>query len=100
VVVTGDFNISSSCPLYPLIVDGGAWRDPFAGTDPVTYHMDFLPPGASPHRIDYLLVSGDEARYPLVDSGVLFDEPLALPEGRRMYLSDHVGLTARLGLPG
>jgi exonuclease III len=98
VVVTGDFNISSSCPLYPLIVDGGAWRDPFAGTDPVTYHMDFLPPGSAPHRIDYLLVSGDETRYPLVDSGILFAEPLALPEGRQMYLSDHVGLTARVRL--
>jgi hypothetical protein len=36
-VVTGDFNIASSAPLYPLIVDGGAWRDPFAATDPVTF---------------------------------------------------------------
>jgi exonuclease III len=98
VIVTGDFNISSSCPLYPLIVGGGAWRDPFAATDPVTYHLDFLPPGSAPHRIDYLLFSGDEARYPLVDSGVLFAEPLALPSGR-MYLSDHVALTARVGIP-
>jgi exonuclease III len=98
-VVAGDFNIASDGPLYPRIVDGGAWRDPFRATDPATYHAEFLPPGAVGHRIDYLLVSGDPARFPVLDSGLLFAEPLALPDGRRMYLSDHVALTARIGLP-
>jgi hypothetical protein len=95
-VVTGDLNIASDGPLYPLIVDGGAWRDPFAATDPSTYHVEFLPPGSSAHRIDYLLVAGDEARFPVTDTGLLFAEPLALPGGGRMYLSDHVALTARV----
>jgi exonuclease III len=98
-IVTGDFNTASDSPLYPLIIDGGAWRDPFAATDPVTYHAEFLPPGSSGHRIDYLLVSGDAARFPVIDNGLLFAEPLTLPDGRRMYLSDHVALTARIGLP-
>jgi exonuclease III len=98
VIVTGDYNIASDGPLYPLIVNG--WRDPFAALDPITYHMEFLPPGAAAHRIDYLLVSGDEARYPLLDSAPLFAEPLALPGRRRMYLSDHMALTARVRLPG
>jgi hypothetical protein len=66
----------------------------------VTYHVAFLPPGASGHRIDYLLVDGDPARYPVTGSGLLFAEPLALDGGRRMYLSDHVALTARVRLPG
>jgi exonuclease III len=97
-VVTGDFNIASSAPLYPLIVDGGAWRDPFAATDPVTFHPEFLPAGSTGNRIDYALVQGDEARFPVLDSGLLFAEPLALADGGRMYLSDHVALTVRLGL--
>jgi endonuclease/exonuclease/phosphatase family metal-dependent hydrolase len=97
-IVAGDFNIASDSPLYPLIVDGGAWRDPFTATDPTTYHVEFLPPGSSPHRIDYLLVHGDEERFPLIDTGLLFAEPLALPGGRRIYASDHVALTARVGL--
>jgi exonuclease III len=50
-IVSGDFNIASDGPLYPLVVDGGAWGDPFAGTDPVTYHQEFLPRGCLPHRI-------------------------------------------------
>jgi hypothetical protein len=100
VIVTGDFNIASDGALYPLIVGGGAWRDPFAETNPVTYHAEFLPRGSTAHRIDYALVSGDEARFPLIDSGVLFTEPLALPSGRRIYLSDHVALTIRVAVAG
>lgn len=99
VMVAGDFNIASDSSLYPLIVDGGAWRDPFAATDPATFHVEFLPPGASGRRIDYLLVCGDAATFPVTGNGLLFDEPFTLSGGRRIYLSDHVALTARIGLP-
>ncbi len=105
VVVSGDFNIASDGPLYPLITDGGAWLDPFAATDPVTFHQRFLPPGSPPHRIDYILVSPGTAvpapavGSPAIDSAVLFDEPWARPDGRRLYLSDHMALTARIPLP-
>ena len=33
-ILTGDFNIAGDGPLYPLIINGGAWRDPFAASDP------------------------------------------------------------------
>jgi exonuclease III len=98
-VVCGDFNVSSTSPLYPLITDGAAWRDPFAASDPATYHAAFLRPGSSTHRIDYLLVSGDAERFPVVDHGLLFAEPLPLPDGRRLYLSDHVALAVRIARP-
>jgi hypothetical protein len=98
IVLTGDFNIASGASLYPLIVDRGAWRDPFAATDPVTFHPEFLPAGCAGNRIDYALVLGDEARFPLLDSGLLFAEPVVPADGGRMYLSDHVALTVRLGL--
>jgi exonuclease III len=97
-VLTGDFNIAGDGPLYPLIVGEAGWRDPFRATDPATYHAEFLPPGAVGHRIDYLLVAGDPDRYPILDSEVLFAEPLVLPDGGRMYVSDHVGLSTRIGL--
>jgi hypothetical protein len=98
-ILSGDFNVASQSPLYPLVVDGGAWRDPFAATDPPTYHVEFLPPGGSAQRIDYLLVSGDAERYPVTRTALLFAEPVAPPGGRRMFLSDHVALTARVALP-
>jgi exonuclease III len=98
-MVTGDYNIASDGPLYPQIIDGGAWCDPFAATNPATFHAAFLPPGSTPHRIDYLLVSGDASTCPVIHNGLLFAEPLTLQGGRSMYLSDHVALTARIGLP-
>ncbi|MFY1692082.1 endonuclease/exonuclease/phosphatase family protein [Plantactinospora sp. WMMB782] len=99
-VLTGDFNIASDSPLYPRIVDGGAWRDPFAADDPVTFHAEFLPPGFPARRIDYLLVSGAAAEFPVLHTGRLFTEPLALPDGDRLYVSDHVALTARITVSG
>jgi exonuclease III len=93
-VLAGDFNIASDGPLYPEIIQGGRWQDPFAGTNPLTYHVELLPPGAVGHRIDYLLVSGAKLR--LVDGEPMFAERTA-----GGYLSDHVALTARIdGVPG
>jgi endonuclease/exonuclease/phosphatase family metal-dependent hydrolase len=97
-ILTGDFNIASDGPLYPRIVHDGVWRDPFAGTDLVTYHVEFLPDGSPGRRIDYVLVSGDETRHPVLDRTPLFTAPLARPDGRRMFVSDHVALTVRVGL--
>ena len=85
-ILVGDFNIASNGPLYPLIVDG--WLDPFAGTDPVTFHTAFLPAGSRSKRIDYLLVRDAVAN----GSATVLAEPLA----SGLYLSDHIGLTARV----
>jgi exonuclease III len=98
-VVAGDFNIASDGPLYPLITDGGAWRDPFAALNPTTFHAAFLPPGSSAHRIDYLLVSGDASRFRVADTRLMFTEPMVAPDGARMYLSDHIALTAVIESP-
>jgi endonuclease/exonuclease/phosphatase family metal-dependent hydrolase len=91
-LLSGDFNVSSTSALYERVVDGGAWRDPFRDADPPTFQQQFLPPGRPSHRIDYLLVSGDAHRYPVVETRLLFAEPVG-----GSYVSDHVGLLARVG---
>ncbi|GAA4587740.1 endonuclease/exonuclease/phosphatase family metal-dependent hydrolase [Actinoplanes octamycinicus] len=58
-VLGGDFNLASDGVLYPRIVDGGAWTDPFAGDERPTFRVDRLAPGSVAHRIDYLLLQGD-----------------------------------------
>jgi endonuclease/exonuclease/phosphatase family metal-dependent hydrolase len=88
-VLAGDFNIASDGPLYPDLSAG--WQDPFAGTDPVTFHLALLPAGSRGHRIDYLLVRD----VPVAEAATVFDTPL--PSG--LYLSDHIGLSARIGPP-
>ncbi len=91
VIVGGDLNVSSRSPLYPHITDGGAWHDPFAGTDAGTFHAELLPPdrrsSGRAARLDYLLVSPE----PAVEASLLFAEPVALG-----FLSDHLGLLARI----
>jgi endonuclease/exonuclease/phosphatase family metal-dependent hydrolase len=90
-VLGGDFNIPSVSPLYPMVVDDGAWRDPFAAADRPTYRPEFLPPGRPGHRIDYLLVNADEDRYPVTEAELVLDGPDAV--------SDHYALTTRIGGP-
>jgi len=96
-VVTGDYNIASDSDHYKSIVDGGALRDPFSATDPTTFHAAFLPDGQPGHRIDYLLVSGDAARFPVLRTATLLPRPVTVA-GTDLYLSDHVGLTVQIGL--
>ncbi len=95
-VVTGDSNIASDSGHYQSIVDDGALRDPFAGNNPTTFHPTFLPDGSPPHRIDYVLVSGDAARFPVLQAATLLPEPVTV-DGAELYLSDHVGLTVQIG---
>ena len=90
-ILTGDFNLASAGPLYPLIVDSGRFHDPFVDTDPATYHVDFLPGQSSAHRIDYLLVRGAAT---IREAATMFDAPV---DGYG-YVSDHLGLTAQLDL--
>jgi hypothetical protein len=95
-ILTGDLNVSSDSPLYPAIVDGGTWRDPFAATDPPTFHAEYLPPGATTCRIDYLLANGDA--HPVLDHAPILGDAITLPDGRSTHPSDHVGLQATIAL--
>jgi endonuclease/exonuclease/phosphatase family metal-dependent hydrolase len=90
-ILTGDFNLASAGPLYPLIVDSGRFRDPYAEANPTTYHAHFLPGEFPAHRIDYLLVRGGAT---VREVATMFDSPV---DGHG-YVSDHVALTARLDL--
>jgi endonuclease/exonuclease/phosphatase family metal-dependent hydrolase len=87
-VLTGDFNVPSRSALYPWVIDGGGWHDPFTDVDLVTFQPAFLPPDRRSSRIDYVLVP---AGVTALATGTLFADPV---DGR--YLSDHVGLWARV----
>lgn len=86
-VLTGDFNLAGDGALYPQITDGGTWRDPFAESNPTTYHGEFLPPGSAPHRIDYVLVRGDAT---VKSCGLFIDDP-SLSDHRALYAEVDAG---------
>jgi exonuclease III len=96
-VLTGDFNVSASGPLYPDAVTGDGWLDPFAGRELATFRIELLPPGRTAHRIDYLLYRGDQGRYLVREAAALFVDRLPVA-GVPAFVSDHCGLLARIGV--
>jgi endonuclease/exonuclease/phosphatase family metal-dependent hydrolase len=89
-VVCGDFNVSRESSLFGDFMAATGLADAFGGACPATFRADYLPAGATAHCIDFILT----AREVTAESPALVfaeKEPLG-------YLSDHVGLRARLSL--
>ena len=89
-VVCGDFNISRESPLFGEFTAATGLADAFEGACPPTFRAEYLPAGATPHCIDFILTAGEVT----VESTALVfaeKEPLG-------YVSDHIGLRARLSL--
>ena len=62
-----------------------------SGACPATFRADYLPVGATTHCIDFILTAGGVT---VESAGLVFaqkKEPLG-------YVSDHIGLRARLSL--
>jgi endonuclease/exonuclease/phosphatase family metal-dependent hydrolase len=94
-VVCGDFNVARASTLHDGLRQRSGLRDAFGGQCPPTFHAEYLPPGNTAHCIDFILVA--EA-IDVDDTDLLFIDKRALPSGPG-YLSDHIGLLARLRIP-
>jgi endonuclease/exonuclease/phosphatase family metal-dependent hydrolase len=93
-VICGDFNIDRDSALFGEFVERTGLADAFEGSCPATFHMEYLPPGEMPHCIDFILtMNGVKAEA----STVVLTGKEALPGGPG-YVSDHIGLCARLFL--
>jgi endonuclease/exonuclease/phosphatase family metal-dependent hydrolase len=89
-VVCGDFNIARESALFGEFTAATGLADAFGGACPPTFRAEYLPAGARPHCIDFILTAGEIT----VESAALVfaeKEPLG-------YVSDHIGLRARLSL--
>lgn len=95
VVVCGDFNVDRDSVLFSDFMSATALEDAFGGTCPPTFRAEYLPPGARPCCIDFILASR-EVRASSAE--VLFTGKQML-RGDPGYVSDHMGLSARLQLP-
>ncbi len=90
-VVCGDFNISRESSVFGAFIAATGLADAFAGACPATFRAEYLPAGATTHCIDFILTAGEVT----ADAAALVfaaKEPLG-------YVSDHIGLRARLSLP-
>jgi endonuclease/exonuclease/phosphatase family metal-dependent hydrolase len=64
--------------------------DAFGGSCPPTFRADYLPAGATAHRIDFILTAREVTAE---SAGLVFAEKEPLG-----YVSDHIGLRARVSL--
>lgn len=87
-VLSGDFNLAKTSDLYPYFVKAGGWRDATAHVDSPTFHAEFLSPGKSLQRIDYIFTRGN---IQLISTTDIFRDKV---DGR--YVSDHTGIMANL----
>jgi endonuclease/exonuclease/phosphatase family metal-dependent hydrolase len=66
-VVCGDFNVARESPLFGDFMAATGLADAFAGTCPPTFRAEYLPAGATPHCIDFILtareVTAESARW-------------------------------------
>ncbi|GAA1256097.1 hypothetical protein GCM10009665_53190 [Kitasatospora nipponensis] len=99
VLVSGDFNLPSASPLYPALLEGGRWRDPFAAADLPTFQAELLPAGARAHRVDYVLVAADPARYPVTPAERLLTGRAPTASGAAGFLSDHLAQAVTVRTP-
>jgi endonuclease/exonuclease/phosphatase family metal-dependent hydrolase len=96
VVVCGDFNVDRDSTLFSDFTERAGLADVFGRGCPATFRPEYLPAGETPHCIDFILVG--EAVRP-ESAAVLFTGKQALPgTGAPGYVSDHLGLSARLFL--
>jgi hypothetical protein len=91
-VVCGDFNVSRESSLFGEFMATAGLADAFGGTCPPTFRAEYLPRGATPHCIDFILTAGEVT----AESAWLVFAEKEPPLG---YVSDHIGLRARLSLP-
>jgi len=93
-VVCGDFNIDRDSSLFGGFLEETGLSDVFEGGCPATFRAEYLPVGETPHCIDFILATqGVKAE----TTTVLFTGKVPLAGGPG-YVSDHVGLYARLFL--
>lgn len=86
VMVCGDFNVDRGSVLFSEFIENTGLADAFGGTCPPTFRAEYLPDGALPHCIDFILTKGTVKA---ADATVLF---------RDETVSDHLGLRATLSL--
>jgi endonuclease/exonuclease/phosphatase family metal-dependent hydrolase len=95
-VVCGDFNVDRDSALFGEFIEGAALDDAFEGNCPATFRAEYLPAGEVPHCIDFILTAGE---IKAEDTEVLFSGRQVL-RGGTGYVSDHLGLLARLNCLG
>jgi endonuclease/exonuclease/phosphatase family metal-dependent hydrolase len=92
VVVCGDFNVDRDSALFAGFLEQAMLADVFEGSCPPTFRAEYLPAGRRACCIDFILTGG-EVKAITAEVVLAGEQPM---RGGPGFVSDHVGLSARL----
>jgi endonuclease/exonuclease/phosphatase family metal-dependent hydrolase len=96
VVVAGDFNVPRDSPVFTGFAAAAGLYDVLSGDPTPTYRP--TPRFPAPPALDQVLVRSTPDRALTARARLVFQDAVALPDGRSVYLSDHYGIEADLTL--
>jgi len=92
-VVSGDFNVARDSSLFEEFMAASRLGDAFGGECPPTFRSEYLGPGQRSHCIDFLLCSTGTKT---ADARLILTDEIR----GAGFVSDHLGLAARLTVGG
>lgn len=95
-IITGDFNMPAKSIYYQQFLDQHILIDIFHASNKPTYNPEHLPQGKSSHRIDYIFLHKSPFFSKVLETEYLFTKKFCLTKSVESFLSDHVGLRAKL----
>jgi endonuclease/exonuclease/phosphatase family metal-dependent hydrolase len=98
VVIAGDFNISKESELYTKFVHTSNALDAFGDDVRPTFRSEFLSDGQRAHCIDYIFYYATPGRIDARQTSLLFQGKTVMANGKEGFISDHIGLLAKLGV--
>jgi endonuclease/exonuclease/phosphatase family metal-dependent hydrolase len=93
-IITGDFNIAKNNGLYKQFMRDTKVIDVFEKKESPTYNPDRLPYfyNAPKSRIDYIFIKTTNKKIKVLNMDTVFSEQEKLSNGKKSFLSDHIGL--------
>ena len=96
ILIAGDFNVAKDSFAYKKFLQISGLKDVFAKYDTPTQHQEYLPKNKIVKRIDYIFTGGSQKDARVVSVAQVFTDKYHLTDDLTQYLSDHVGLHAKL----
>jgi len=96
VVVAGDFNLPRDSPTLTAFAAAAGLRDVLAGDTSTTYRP--TPRWPSPPALDQILIRPGADRPLTARARTVLHDAVPVPDGRKLFLSDHYGIEAELTL--
>ena len=96
VVLAGDLNVAKNSYSYNNFLKTSKLDDVFGNFNAPTQHQEYLPKNKKVRRIDYIFARSLDSKPKILSKEHLFSEKYILENGRKCYLSDHIGLKATI----